>query len=232
MKRVPRLAWALAPTTGHWELSGQRGPVAVQRGHGEDGGAPHHCRPSSGTSTDWNHAEPGQPDPSLCICKSTVALSGWEQERISSLGKRIFPSRIWDCLLVRAKQGLSEGLLWWVQLYWLIAREGSARQLFCSGLHPLKLSFNYCCCHSDQVLLCLYLLIPLCVPALNLAFTFRSAVLHRDDSKEYEEKATTCHLVHLPAQWWLRFEWKIFFSPFPLPFKDLFDLYLFTSLSD
>lgn len=176
--------------------------------------------------------EPGQPDPSLCICKSTVALSGWEQERISSLGKRIFPSRIWDCLLVRAKQGLSEGLLWWVQLYWLIAREGSARQLFCSGLHPLKLSFNYCCCHSDQVLLCLYLLIPLCVPALNLAFTFRSAVLHRDDSKEYEEKATTCHLVHLPAQWWLRFEWKIFFSPFPLPFKDLFDLYLFTSLSD
>lgn len=131
-----------------------------------------------------------------------------------------------------AKQGLSEGLLWWVQLYWLIAREGSARQLFCSGLHPLKLSFNYCCCHSDQVLLCLYLLIPLCVPALNLAFTFRSAVLHRDDSKEYEEKATTCHLVHLPAQWWLRFEWKIFFSPFPLPFKDLFDLYLFTSLSD
>lgn len=175
--------------------------------------------------------EPGQPDPSLCICKSTVALSGWEQERISSLGKRIFPSRIWDCLLVRAKQGLSEGLLWWVQLYWLIAREGSARQLFCSGLHPLKLSFNYCCCHSDQVLLCLYLLIPLCVPALNLAFTFRSAVLHRDDSKEYEEKATTCHLVHLPAQWWLRFEWN-FFSPFPLPFKGLFDLYLFTSLSD
>lgn len=176
--------------------------------------------------------EPGQPDPSLCICKSTVALSGWEQERISSLGKRIFPSRIWDCLLVRAKQGLSEGLLWWVQLYWLIAREGSARQLFCSGLHPLKLAFNYCCCHSDQVLLCLYLLIPLCVPALNPAFAFRSAVLHRDDSKEYEEKATTCHLVHLPAQWWLRFEWKIFFSPFPLPFKGLFDLYLFTSLSD
>lgn len=111
MKRVPRLAWALAPTTGHWEVSGQRGPVALQRGHGEDGGAPHHCRPSSGTSTDWNHAEPGQPDPSLCICKSTVGLSGWEQERISSLGKRIFPSRIWDCLLVRAKQGLSEGLL-------------------------------------------------------------------------------------------------------------------------
>lgn len=96
----------------------------------------------------------------------------------------------------------------------------------------LKIAFNYCCCHSDQVLLCLYLLIPLCVPALNPAFAFRSAVLHRDDSKEYEEKATTCHLVHLPAQWWLRFEWKIFFSPFPLPFKDLFVLYLFTSLSD
>lgn len=153
------------------------------------------------------------------------------REDFLSFQERIFPSRIWDCLLVRAKQGLSEGLLWWVQLYWLIAREGSARQLFCSGLHPLKLSFNYCCCHSDQVLLCLYLLIPLCVPALNLAFTFRSAVLHRDDSKEYEEKATTCHLVHLPAQWWLRFEWN-FFSPFPLPFKGLFDLYLFTSLSD
>lgn len=75
----------------------------------------------------------------------------------------------------------------------------------------LKIAFNYCCCHSDQVLLCLYLLIPLCVPALNPAFAFRSAVLHRDDSKEYEEKATTCHLVHLPAQWWLRSEWKIFF---------------------
>lgn len=224
MKRVPRLAWALAPTTGHWEVSGQRGPVALQRGHGEDGGAPHHSRPSSGTSTDWSQGSQ--------IPASASAKAQWLFQAGNKRGFPLFPSRIWDCLLVRAKQGLSEGLLWWVQLYWLIAREGSARQLFCSVLHPLKLAFNYCCCHSDQVLLCLYLLIALCVPALNPAFAFRSAVLHRDDSKEYEEKATTCHLVHLPAQWWLRFEWKIFFSPFPLPFKDLFDLYLFTSLSD
>lgn len=83
MKRVPRLAWALAPTTGHWEVSGQRGPVALQRGHGEDGGAPHHSRPSSGTSTDWSQGSQ--------IPASASAKAQWLFQAGNKRGFPLFP---------------------------------------------------------------------------------------------------------------------------------------------
>lgn len=66
----------------------------------------------------------------------------------------------------------------WVQLYQLIAGEGSTWRPGCSvqaSCVPAKLAINYWCCHANQVLLRPICLFHLCEPALSHAFAFRSA---------------------------------------------------------
>lgn len=163
-KKMLLTAQALPPAAGHPEVSGQTGlSLLLRRGRGERRWLLCSCRGAGRAGLGHQHppaqrgarraAPPGtgQPGPHVHICKSTVTSRlGIREEfppsRASGSGVRGRKKRFWD----------------WVQLYRLTAGDGSAWRPSCTvqACVPAELAIDYCCCHADQMLLWLHLLIP------------------------------------------------------------------------
>ena len=176
-KHMLLAAGALPPAAGHLEVSGQVGlSLPLWSGHVGGRGAPcRRARRAGQASLGHQHLPTQLTAPHLLICKSTVSLSGWNKRGIPTLqSKQDLGSPASESGMGGRKSAFKTEFSYIRPLLERAQLEGQAvlfRPAFLQ-IWPLitAAAMQTRCCYGC---ICFF---HLCVPALNPAFAFRSAV--------------------------------------------------------